>query len=127
MVGRKKRYDSQSLIYHFPKLAPIEFFDRAEFPWLDGVEQATDDIRDEFLDVLVAEEGFTPYISYPPAFRTTSSRSSTIRRAGAHSTFTSWGNGRGERLRSARGRWRRWSTRRSPTSRGALPRRCSRC
>ena len=66
MVGRKKRFDSQSLTYHFPNLAPIEFFDRAEFPWLDGVEQATDDIRDEFLDVLRTEEGFTPYISYPP-------------------------------------------------------------
>ncbi len=66
LVGRKKRFDSQSLTYHFPNLAPIEFFDRAEFPWLDGVEQATDDIRDEFLDVLRTEEGFTPYISYPP-------------------------------------------------------------
>ena len=32
MVGRKKRFDSQSLIYHYPHLAPIEFFDRAEFP-----------------------------------------------------------------------------------------------
>jgi aspartyl/asparaginyl beta-hydroxylase (cupin superfamily)/Flp pilus assembly protein TadD len=66
LVGRKKRFDSQSLIYHFPKLAPIEFFDRAEFPWIERVEQATDDIRDEFLDVLRTEEGFTPYISYPP-------------------------------------------------------------
>lgn len=66
MVGRKKRFDSQSMTYHFPNLAPIEFFDRAEFPWLEGVEQATDDIRDEFLDVLRTEDGFTPYISYPP-------------------------------------------------------------
>jgi len=66
MVGRKRRFDSKSLIYHFPGLAPIEFFDRAQFPWLDAIEAATDDIRDEFLDVLRAEEGFTPYISYPP-------------------------------------------------------------
>ena len=66
LVGRKKRFDSQSLIYHFPNLAPIEFFDRAEFPWLDAVEQATDDIRDEFLEVLRTEDGFTPYITYPP-------------------------------------------------------------
>jgi aspartyl/asparaginyl beta-hydroxylase (cupin superfamily) len=65
MVGRKKRYDSQSLIYHYPRLAPIEFFDRADFPWLDAFEAGTDDIRDEFLAVLDAEEGFTPYISYP--------------------------------------------------------------
>jgi aspartate beta-hydroxylase len=65
MVGRKKRFDSQSLQYHYPNLAPIEFFDRDEFPWIDAVERATDDIREEFLEVLNTEEGFTPYVSYP--------------------------------------------------------------
>ncbi len=66
MVGRKKRYDSRSVIYHYPGLAPIEFFDRSEFPWIGGVESATDAIRDEFIEVLRTEDGFTPYISYPP-------------------------------------------------------------
>jgi aspartyl/asparaginyl beta-hydroxylase (cupin superfamily) len=66
LAGRKKRYDSQSLLYHFPRLAPIEFFEREEFPWIESLEAATDGIRDEFLDVLRTEEGFTPYISYPP-------------------------------------------------------------
>jgi aspartate beta-hydroxylase len=66
MVGRKRRYDSMSEIYHYPGLPPIEFFDRADFPWLDPIEGATDEIRDEFLEILNAEEGFTPYISYPP-------------------------------------------------------------
>jgi len=65
MVGRKKRFDSKSVMFHYPGLAPIEFFDRSEFPWLDGVEAATDAIRDEFLAVLATEDGFTPYISYP--------------------------------------------------------------
>jgi aspartate beta-hydroxylase len=65
MVGRKKRFDSQSTLYHFPELAAIEFFDRALFPWLDAIEAATDAIREEFLAVLAAEEGFTPYITYP--------------------------------------------------------------
>jgi len=65
MVGKKKRFDSRSEIYHFPRLAPIEFFDRADFPWLDAIEEATDSIRDEFIEVLSTEEGFTPYISYP--------------------------------------------------------------
>ncbi len=65
MVGRKRRYDSHSEIYHYPRLVPIEFFDRAEFPWLDPFETATGEIRDEFLAILAAEEGFTPYISYP--------------------------------------------------------------
>jgi aspartyl/asparaginyl beta-hydroxylase (cupin superfamily) len=65
LVGRRKRFDSQSLLYHFPNLAPIEFFDRSEFPWLPGLESATDAIRDEFLSVLATDEGFTPYVSYP--------------------------------------------------------------
>ena len=65
MLGRKKRYDSHSVVYHYPGLASIEFFERSEFPWLEALEAATDAIRDEFLAVLAAEEGFTPYISYP--------------------------------------------------------------
>jgi aspartyl/asparaginyl beta-hydroxylase (cupin superfamily)/Flp pilus assembly protein TadD len=65
LVGRKRRYDSHSAIYHYPQLAPIEFLPRGDFPWLDAVEAATDQVRDEFLGVLDAEEGFTPYITYP--------------------------------------------------------------
>ena len=65
MVGRKNRYESKSAVYHYPGLAPIEFFDRADFPWLDPIEAATDDIRSEFLAILATEEGFTPYITYP--------------------------------------------------------------
>ena len=42
MVGRKRRYDSHSMTYHYPHLAPIEFFDRADFPWLDPIEAGTD-------------------------------------------------------------------------------------
>lgn len=64
MVGRKRRFDSQSMMYHYPGLPAIEFFDRADFPWLDEIEAGTDKIRDEFLDILKAEEGFTPYITY---------------------------------------------------------------
>lgn len=65
MVGRKRRYDSQSMIFHYPGLAPIEFFERADFPWLDGMEAATDAIREEFLAVLAADDNFVPYITYP--------------------------------------------------------------
>jgi aspartyl/asparaginyl beta-hydroxylase (cupin superfamily)/Tfp pilus assembly protein PilF len=65
MVGRKKRFESKSLVYHYPYLPPIEFFDRAEFPWLDAIEAATDPIRDEFLAILRADAGFVPYITYP--------------------------------------------------------------
>lgn len=65
MLGRKRRFDSHSMMYHFPNLAPIEFFERADFPWLDAIEAATDAIRDEFLGTLATDKGFTPYITYP--------------------------------------------------------------
>lgn len=64
-VGRKRRFDSQPAVYYYPNLAPLEFFDRADFPWLDAVEAATDDIRAEFLSILETEQGFTPYLTYP--------------------------------------------------------------
>jgi aspartyl/asparaginyl beta-hydroxylase (cupin superfamily) len=66
MLGRKKRYESRSAIFHYPHLPAIEFFERDQFPWLDSIEAATDAIRDEFLGVLKGEGGFTPYITYPP-------------------------------------------------------------
>lgn len=65
LLGRKQRFDSQSLTYHYPGLASIEFFERADFSWLNAFEAATNDIRDEFLRVLDSEENFTPYITYP--------------------------------------------------------------
>ena len=65
MVGRKRRYDSQSVIYHYPQLPAVEFPERDRFAWLEALEDATDEIRDEFMEVLRSEEGFTPYITYP--------------------------------------------------------------
>ena len=65
MVGRKRRYDSQSVRYHYPRLPPIEFFERDQFGWLEAVEAATDAIRGEFLQVQQSDQGFAPYIQYP--------------------------------------------------------------
>ncbi|HUQ29123.1 MAG TPA: aspartyl/asparaginyl beta-hydroxylase domain-containing protein [Usitatibacter sp.] len=65
LLGRRRRYDSQSAIFHYPHLPAIEFFPRGEFAWLDAVEAETGAIRDEFIDVLKSEEGFAPYITYP--------------------------------------------------------------
>ena len=64
LTGQKSRYESKSLMYHYPGLVPLPFFERADFPWLDEVEAGTDAIRDEFLQVLAGEAGFTPYLSY---------------------------------------------------------------
>jgi hypothetical protein len=64
MLGRKKRYESQPAVFHYPGLAPTSFFERAEFPWLEQFEAATDAIRAEFLAVLEDEQGFAPYLTY---------------------------------------------------------------
>ena len=45
LVGRKRRFDSQSVVYHYPGLAPIEFFERSEFPWLEEIEATAEAIR----------------------------------------------------------------------------------
>ena len=66
MLGRKKRYDAQPMVFHYPGLAPISFFERADFPWLDPIEAASGAIGAEFLAVLAREQGFTPYLTYPP-------------------------------------------------------------
>lgn len=64
MLGRKRRFDSQSAVFHYHGLAPQSFFPRADFPWLDAVEQASAAIRDEFLQVHAADAGFSPYLAY---------------------------------------------------------------
>lgn len=64
LSGRKQRYESQSMVFHYPGLLPVEFFDRKHFPWMESVEAQTSTIRDEFMQVLSAEEGFTPYLTY---------------------------------------------------------------
>ena len=65
LVGRKRRYDSQSVILHYPRLTPIEFFDNKAFPWIEAVEGATEAVRAEFMEVLRGDTGFQPYIEYP--------------------------------------------------------------
>ncbi len=51
---------------YFPEIPAVEFFDRGDFPWLDAIEAATDEIRAELMSVLVSDrEGLEPYIAYP--------------------------------------------------------------
>jgi aspartyl/asparaginyl beta-hydroxylase (cupin superfamily) len=66
LTGRRTRYASQPTFMYFPEIPAVEFFERADFPWLDAVEAATDDIRAELTNVLVSDrEGLEPYIAYP--------------------------------------------------------------
>lgn len=64
LLGRKKRYESKPLRYTVPGLAPVEFFDRKLFPWLQAMEAGTELIRNEMLAVLRSDHGITPYLEY---------------------------------------------------------------
>jgi aspartate beta-hydroxylase len=66
LMGRRRVYHSQPTWMYFPELPAIEFFERAEFPWLDALEAASGDMRTELLRVLVADrDGLQPYIDFP--------------------------------------------------------------
>ncbi len=52
--------------FHYPGMPEIEFHDRALFPGLGALEQATDDIRSEFEALITTEAAeLVPYIQYP--------------------------------------------------------------
>lgn len=66
MLGKKRVYTQQPTFMHFPRLPAIQFYDRDDFPWLDAVEAAADDIRNELLGVLAeTKQDFVPYVSHP--------------------------------------------------------------
>ena len=68
LMGRRQVYHSQPTWMYFPELPAIEFFERSDFPWLDGIEAASNDIRGELQRVLVADrDGLQPYIDFPPS------------------------------------------------------------
>lgn len=67
-LGRRRIYTSQPTFMHFPKLPAIEFFERADFPWLDALEAGTDAMREELLAILAdpaSSAEIVPYVDYP--------------------------------------------------------------
>jgi aspartate beta-hydroxylase len=66
MTGRRARYNPEPTFMYFPELPAVEFFERSDFPWLDAVEAATEEIRSDLTTILVADRaGLEPYIAYP--------------------------------------------------------------
>jgi aspartyl/asparaginyl beta-hydroxylase (cupin superfamily) len=64
MLGRKRRYEPQPALFHFQGLAPVTFFNRRDFPWLDAIEAETAAIRAELLQAVRDDHGFSPYMQY---------------------------------------------------------------
>lgn len=63
LLRRRRVYRPQPSFMYVPELPAIEFHDRAEFPWLDRLEAATADIREELLAVLADDAGLEPYVA----------------------------------------------------------------
>jgi len=66
ILQKRRIYRQQPTFMYFPNLPAIEFYERADFPWLDAIEAATDDIRTEITNVLAEGQSvLKPYISVP--------------------------------------------------------------
>lgn len=67
MTGQTQPYHQTCNQLHIPRLPPIPFHDRRNFPWLAAIEEKTEVIRAELLNALEADrDKFSPYITYNP-------------------------------------------------------------
>ncbi len=62
IAGRAQIYHQQPSRFHFPGLAPIEWFDPADFPWVPALEAAAPAIRAELESALARQTPFAPYV-----------------------------------------------------------------
>lgn len=62
LLGKSELYPQKPKHFYFPELPNIEWADRAQFPWMDRIEAATDAIREELTAVLADEAAFSPYV-----------------------------------------------------------------
>lgn len=66
LLGKRRIYHPQPTELHVPMLPALEFYPRADFPWLGALEAATPAIREEFERVFTEDQdSLQPYISYP--------------------------------------------------------------
>jgi len=66
-AGRKKVYQHEPLLLHYPRLPAIPFYPRELFPWLAELEAATPVIVEELQGALAQHmDAFAPYIAFPP-------------------------------------------------------------
>src|SRR6202035_3930291 len=77
LTGGRTRFTPQPTFMYFPEIPAVEFFERNDFPWLDAIEAATDEIRAELMTVLVSDGARAARIlldtrarhAHPPAHR----------------------------------------------------------
>lgn len=65
LTGRRSAFFPRPTFLYFPEMPAIEFFERSDFPWLDPIEAAADEIRAELMNVLIADRpGLQPYVDF---------------------------------------------------------------
>lgn len=62
LSGRSRVYLQEPRFYYFPGLPQVQYAPREALPFLDEVEAAADDIRDELVAVMAEPDLFTPYV-----------------------------------------------------------------
>jgi aspartate beta-hydroxylase len=66
LLHKQPLYRPQPTSMYFPRLPALEFHERKEFPWLDSIEAATEDIRTELMEVLrEGPDSLIPYVDIP--------------------------------------------------------------
>jgi aspartyl/asparaginyl beta-hydroxylase (cupin superfamily) len=65
LFGRRKVYRQEPRRFHVPELPQIEFYDPAQFPWLEPIRAATPSILEELSQIEGREDAFVPYLEKP--------------------------------------------------------------
>lgn len=68
LLQKRRIHRQQPTFMYYPELPTIEFYPREDFPWLDALEDAADDIRAELLAVLEVggSTALDPYVADQP-------------------------------------------------------------
>jgi aspartate beta-hydroxylase len=65
LLHKQKIHRPKPGFMYFPHLPELEFHDRAQFPWLDQIEAATEAIRAELVEVMADHSALEPYMNIP--------------------------------------------------------------
>lgn len=62
IFDNKQIYYQEPRRYYYPGLPQVQFYEREQFDWVEGMEARTDEIREELRAVLDDPSRFSPYI-----------------------------------------------------------------
>ena len=64
VAGKRHLYQPTPSNFYYPGLAPVEFFDRKDFPWTEALEAATPDVQAELAGVFADEAATADIVPY---------------------------------------------------------------